>query len=222
MASLLETRALADGLDSRKLRLGDGPEKTLNNQTTTYTLSEMGILPANGIAASTSTLFPGALLNNTIFNGSQNISTSRWGTARTITLGNHSQEAGVTNASWSVSEIGITGGLERLDLVDVTWDSDAGIGSRTYSVRLPIDWPLGEYRVCAIISNGSYGRYYLSFVPWSDMPEQGASSNNLRYSVGAGSSGIFSRGVERNITVQAPNSGDRIIKVWLERIPVNS
>lgn len=46
-------------------------------------------------------------INGTSFNGSANITTANWGTARTITIGSTGKSVnGSGNVSWSLSEIG--------------------------------------------------------------------------------------------------------------------
>ena len=53
------------------------------------------------------TLTTARTINGTPFNGSANITTSNWGTARTLTIGNTGKSVnGSTNISWSLSEIG--------------------------------------------------------------------------------------------------------------------
>lgn len=53
------------------------------------------------------TLTTARTINGTSFNGSANITTSNWGTARTLTIGNTGKSVnGSTNISWSLGEIG--------------------------------------------------------------------------------------------------------------------
>lgn len=53
------------------------------------------------------TLITARTINGTSFNGSANITTSNWGTARTLTIGNTGKSVnGSGNVSWSLSEIG--------------------------------------------------------------------------------------------------------------------
>ena len=61
----------------------------------------------NGNASTATTLQTARTINGTSFNGSANITTSNWGTARTITIGNTGKSVnGSGNVSWSLSEIG--------------------------------------------------------------------------------------------------------------------
>ena len=61
----------------------------------------------NGNATTATTLATARTINGTSFNGSANITTANWGTARTITIGNTGKSVnGSGNVSWSLSEIG--------------------------------------------------------------------------------------------------------------------
>lgn len=61
----------------------------------------------SGNATTATTLQTARTINGTSFNGSANIVTSYWGTARTITIGNKGKSVnGSANVSWSLSEIG--------------------------------------------------------------------------------------------------------------------
>ena len=62
----------------------------------------------DSLAANTAnTLATARTINGTSFNGSANITTANWGTARTLTVGNTSKSVnGSGNVSWSLSEIG--------------------------------------------------------------------------------------------------------------------
>ena len=61
----------------------------------------------SGNAGTATTLQTARTINGTSFNGSANITTANWGTARTITIGNTGKSVnGSANVSWSLSEIG--------------------------------------------------------------------------------------------------------------------
>src|SRR5690606_2060209 len=50
-------------------------------------------------------------INGTSFNGTANITTANWGTARNITIGNTTKSVnGSGNVAWSLAEIGINTG----------------------------------------------------------------------------------------------------------------
>ena len=60
-----------------------------------------------GNAGTATTLQTARTINGTSFNGSANITTANWGTARTITIGSTGKSVnGSSNVSWSLSEIG--------------------------------------------------------------------------------------------------------------------
>lgn len=61
----------------------------------------------SGNATTATTLQTARTINGTSFNGSANITTANWGTARTLTIGNSGKSVnGSGNISWSLSEIG--------------------------------------------------------------------------------------------------------------------
>jgi hypothetical protein len=61
----------------------------------------------SGNAGTATTLQTARTINGTSFNGSANITTSNWGTTRTLTIGNGAKSVnGSANVSWSLSEIG--------------------------------------------------------------------------------------------------------------------
>ena len=60
-----------------------------------------------GNASTATTLQTARTINGTSFNGSANITTANWGTARTLTIGNTGKSVnGSGNVSWTLSEIG--------------------------------------------------------------------------------------------------------------------
>ena len=64
-------------------------------------------LACSGNAATASALQTARTINGTSFNGSANITTSSWGTARTITIGSTGKSvSGSANVAWSLGEIG--------------------------------------------------------------------------------------------------------------------
>lgn len=77
------------------------PSASLNTYVTPTYLS------LHNNASSATTLATARTINGTSFNGSANITTSYWGTARTLTIGNSGKSVnGNGNVSWSLSEIG--------------------------------------------------------------------------------------------------------------------
>lgn len=75
--------------------------------------------------ASTATILrTSRTINGTYFNGSSNITTANWGTARTLTIGNTGKSVnGSGNVSWSLSEIGAlsTGGGNLTGMLTSTY-----------------------------------------------------------------------------------------------------
>lgn len=64
-------------------------------------------LTTTGTAAAATKLATARTINGTSFNGTTNIVTSNWGTARTLTIGNTGKSVnGSGNVSWTLSEIG--------------------------------------------------------------------------------------------------------------------
>lgn len=61
----------------------------------------------DGVATSASKLATARTINGTSFNGTSNITTANWGTARTITIGSSGKSVnGGANVTWTLSEIG--------------------------------------------------------------------------------------------------------------------
>ena len=67
----------------------------------------------SGNAGSATVLATARTINGTSFNGSANITTARWGTARTLTIGNSGKSVnGSANVTWTLNEIGAARGYE--------------------------------------------------------------------------------------------------------------
>ena len=78
-----------------------------NYAASSHTHNYAGSSSAGGAANSANTLATARTINGTSFNGSANITTANWGTARTLTIGNTGKSVnGSGNVSWSLSEIG--------------------------------------------------------------------------------------------------------------------
>lgn len=92
--------------------LGVVPQaRTINSKplTSNITLSaaDVGALPSGSTAVAATKLATARQINGTNFDGSGNITTANWGTARTLTIGNAAKSVnGAGNVSWSLSEIG--------------------------------------------------------------------------------------------------------------------
>ena len=79
--------------------------KNVSFPATVSAVTFSGALSGNSTTATT--LQTARNINGTSFNGSANITTANWGTARTITIGNTGKSVnGSANVSWSLAEIG--------------------------------------------------------------------------------------------------------------------
>lgn len=81
----------------------------LNGKSGTgHTHNYAGSSSAGGNANAAVKLATARTINGTSFDGSANITTANWGTARTIGVGNTSKSVnGSANVSWSLAEIGV-------------------------------------------------------------------------------------------------------------------
>ena len=71
------------------------------------TPADIGALASTGTAVAATKLATSRTINGTGFDGSANITTANWGTARTLTIGSTGKSVnGSANISWSLSEIG--------------------------------------------------------------------------------------------------------------------
>lgn len=76
--------------------------------TASHTHNYAGSSSAGGNANAAVKLATARTINGTSFDGSANITTANWGTARTIGIGNTSKSVnGSANVSWSLAEIGV-------------------------------------------------------------------------------------------------------------------
>lgn len=84
-----------------------------------------------GNAGTATTLQTTRTINGTNFNGSENITTASWGTARTLTVGNKAQSVnGSTNITWSLSDIGAAPASHGTHLTLGTSASNAYYGDK--------------------------------------------------------------------------------------------
>ena len=75
-----------------------------------------------GMASTANTLATARTINGTSFNGSGNITTANWGTARTLTIGNSAKSVnGSANISWTLDEMGARPRVKKIiDLSNTT------------------------------------------------------------------------------------------------------
>lgn len=133
---------------SGNLTLGGTP-------TGTWPISVSGSSASTtGNAATATTLATARTINGTSFNGSANITTASWGTARTITIGSTGKSIdGSANVSWTIAELGGDSRYLRSDTtnsVDVRLASGDGRGLRF--------WDSDSYKIWMSIStNTTFG-----------------------------------------------------------------
>lgn len=85
----------------------------------------------SGNAGTATTLQTARTINGTSFNGSANITTANWGTARTLTIGNKGQSVnGSGNVTWSLSDIGAAPASHGTHLTLGTSASNAYYGDK--------------------------------------------------------------------------------------------
>ena len=85
------------------------------------------IADLSGNATTATTLQTARTINGTSFNGSGNITTANWGTARNIQIGNTSKSVnGSGNVSWSLSEIGAAASNHTHGLVNLNSEAFSG------------------------------------------------------------------------------------------------
>ena len=91
----------------------------------------------SGKAATATSLQTARTINGTSFNGTTNITTANWGTARNLTIGNTAKSVnGSGNVSWSLSEIGAQSSNRSINFqADHTsnWTSSSAMGGLTYA-----------------------------------------------------------------------------------------
>ena len=102
----LTARTITPAADST-YNIGSSTVRYANVYADTFTGSLSGNATTATTATRANTLTTARTINGTSFNGSANITTANWGTARTITIGNTGKSVnGSANVSWSLSEIG--------------------------------------------------------------------------------------------------------------------
>ena len=95
---------------------------TLTGPLTGTTITATSFVgPLTGNASTATTLATARTINGTSFNGSANITTANWGTARTLTIGSSGKSVnGSANVSWSLSEIGAAAASHTHAAADIT------------------------------------------------------------------------------------------------------
>lgn len=115
----------------------------------------------SGNATTATTLQTARTINGTSFNGSGNITTANWGTARTLTIGNTGKSVnGSGNVSWSLSEIGAAASSHNHSAANITSGtlpvSRGGTG-QTSAAAVRNSLGLGNTTGAVPIANGGTG-----------------------------------------------------------------
>ncbi|MGL5051056.1 MAG: tail fiber protein, partial [Fusobacteriaceae bacterium] len=100
--------------------------ETVNRTNSAFYMDSSGNMTATGNitspsfignASSATVLASTRTINGTNFNGSGNITTANWGTARTITIGNTGKSVnGAGNVSWTATEMGVVRGTNNTNV----------------------------------------------------------------------------------------------------------
>ncbi|MFM4814670.1 phage tail fiber protein [Aeromonas dhakensis] len=86
---------------------GGSTEFQVYHQGFKPTPADVGALPVNANAVSATKLVTARTINGTNFDGTANITTANWGTARTLTIGNTAKSVnGGADVAWSLDDIG--------------------------------------------------------------------------------------------------------------------
>ena len=110
-----------------------------------------------GNASTATTLATARTINGTSFNGSANITTANWGTARNITIGNTTKAVnGSANVSWSLAEIGIPTALDFI----TTNTTQTGLSGNKTTSGGSWTWNEGQHRM---FLSGGVGTSALTF-----------------------------------------------------------
>ena len=129
-----------------------------------------------GNAATATKLQTARTINGTSFDGSANITTANWGTARTITIGNTSKSFdGSANVSWSLAEIGATnidGNYIVHDTRNVDTPTDLG--------ELGVKYEFKTNTIDGLNDGGGY-HAVMTFQPWRD--SSGGNTHQLGFTV---------------------------------------
>lgn len=220
MVKLSEEYARTAVISQRTITVGNSGTRELGTSLQ-ITRTQMGA--ASEDVAEANSLNPGAAINGTLFTGASNITTATWGQPRNITINGVTKSVnGSADVTWTLAELTPSGdgALERNDMSTVAWTFNSGTGTRDYTFNVPSGWAIGNFRLCVVSGNGS-ARYYVCWVPWSDMliGSLGVGGTHaVMAPIGNGSVATLYRVDVARMSIRLPATSDRIIKVWLERI----
>lgn len=110
-----------------------------------------------GNASTATTLANARTINGTSFNGSANITTANWGTARTITIGNTGKSVnGSANITWSLSEIGAAASSHTHSYLPLSGGAMTGTISSSKTTNTYLAGSQGIAVINSTASSGSY------------------------------------------------------------------
>lgn len=122
---------------ARNIQIGNTAKSVNGSANVTWTLGEIGAAASNhthnyagsssagGAANSATKLATARSINGTNFDGTGNITTANWGTARTITIGKTAKSVnGSANVTWTAAEIGVASINDSTTATDTVWSSN--------------------------------------------------------------------------------------------------
>ena len=125
--------------------------------SSSHTHNYAGSSSAGGAANSANTLATARTINGTSFNGSANITTANWGTARTITIGSTGKSVnGSGNVSWSLSEIGAAAASHSHSYLPLSGGTLTGTMSSSLSTATHLAGNQGKAIINSTASGSSY------------------------------------------------------------------
>jgi hypothetical protein len=120
---------------SRTISIGGTAKQVNGGENVTWSTSEINAETAVRLANART-------INGTLFNGAENITTTNWGTARSITIGGNTKSVnGSTNYNWTLGEIGVSNATLTLATGGIatgsqTWTANQG-SNATFTVSVP-------------------------------------------------------------------------------------
>lgn len=131
------------------------PTKTGTGASGTWGIS------ITGNANTATTLANARTINGTSFNGSTNITTANWGTARTITIGSTGKSVnGSANVSWSLSEIGAAAASHSHSYLPLSGGTLTAPVNNSYSTSTYLAGNQGKTLINSTCGAGAYTMLY--------------------------------------------------------------
>lgn len=141
---------------------GDKPTASeIGAAASSHSHNYAGSSSSGGAANSANTLSTARTINGTSFNGSANITTANWGTARTITIGNTGKSVnGSANVSWSLSEIGAAAASHTHSYLPLSGGSMTGKIANSFTTNTYLAGNQGNALISSSSAAGSYVMLY--------------------------------------------------------------